>query len=110
MSRPPENLTYPDAPGFKVSGPSEQAATSIAGVARTLRDRVLWTIAAAPHGLTADEVAARLHKSILSVRPRVSELRRQGEIRQTSKRGKNESGMSASVWIVAPPIAGGAHE
>ncbi len=102
MSRLPEQ--YPVQPGFKVSGPSEQAATAISGKAKTLRDQVLRTIAAAPQGLTADEVASKLNRSILSVRPRVSELHRQGEIRQTAIRGKNDSGMSASVWTLAPPL------
>jgi hypothetical protein len=102
MSRLPE--VYPDAPGFKSSGTSEQAATAISGTAKTLRDQVLHTIAASPHGLTADEVANKLNKSILSVRPRVSELRRQGEIRQTGGRGKNDSGMTANRWTLAPPL------
>lgn len=103
MSRMSE-LGYPDAPGFKAHGPSEQAATTIAGTAKTLRDQVRNVIASAPHGLTADEVATKLNRSILSVRPRVSELHRQGEIRQTGGRGKNDSGMSASVWTLAPPL------
>jgi hypothetical protein len=107
MSRMSE-LQYPDAPGFKVAGPSEAAATSIASTAKTLREQVLRTIASSSHGLTADEVAAKLNKSILSVRPRVSELRRQGEIRQAPTRGKNDSGMSASVWVVSPKLGGGA--
>jgi hypothetical protein len=94
---------YPDRPGFKVSGPSEQAAAAVAGMAKTLRDQVLRTIASAPRDLTADEVAAKLNRSVLSVRPRVSE-HRQGEIRQTGSRGKNNSGMSASVWVLSPPL------
>jgi hypothetical protein len=101
MSAP---LKYPDAPGFRVSGPSEQAATAVAGMARPLRHQVRNAIANAPHGLTADEVAARLGKSILSIRPRVAELHRQGEIRQTGARGKNSSGMTASVWVLSPPL------
>lgn len=105
MSRMSE-LAYPASPGFKVSGPSEAAAAAIAPIAGTLRDQVLMVIARSHHGLTADEVAARLNKSILSVRPRVSELRRQGEIQQAPARGKNESGMTASIWIVSPSIAG----
>jgi hypothetical protein len=71
MSRLPE--AYPDAPGFKAPGPSEQAATAISSTAKTLRDQVLETIAKAPAGLSADAVAERLCKSVLSVRPRVSE-------------------------------------
>jgi hypothetical protein len=97
-------LEYPDAPGFKASGPSEQAASAVANPSKTLRDQVLRTIAAAPQGLTADEVAGKLNKSVLSVRPRVSELHRQGEIRQASVRGTNASGMTASVWTLAPPL------
>jgi len=95
---------YPDQPGFKAHGPSEQAAAAIAGIAKTLRDQVRNTIAAAPQGLTADEVATKLNKSVLSVRPRVAELHRQGEIRQTGTRGKNASGMTASVWVLSPPL------
>jgi hypothetical protein len=99
---------YPDAPGFKASGPSEQAAQAVAGMAKTLRDQVRNTIATAPKGLTADEIAGKLNRSILSVRPRVSELHRQGEIRPSGARGKNESGMSASVWVLASsPVTGG---
>jgi hypothetical protein len=96
--------TYPDRPGHKVPGPSEDAATAIAGSAGTLRDRVREVIATALSGITADDVAAQLNRSILSVRPRVSELRRLGDIRQAEGRGKNRSGMSASRWVIAPPL------
>lgn len=104
MSRMSE-LQYPDAPGFKATGTSEAAAIAVAPVARTLRDLVKRTIATSP-GLTADEIASRLQKSPLSIRPRVSELRRLGEIRQADSRGTNASGMTASRWEVAPPLAG----
>ncbi len=40
MSRMSE-LIYPNAPGFKVSGPSEQAAEAIGGNASKLRAAVL---------------------------------------------------------------------
>jgi hypothetical protein len=107
MSCLPER--YPDAPGFKVPGPSEQAAEAIAPIASNLRARVLTAISRAPAGLTADAVAARLNRSILSVRPRVAELHRQGLIRAAVARGKNASGMSASVWVVSPPLPGPDH-
>jgi hypothetical protein len=99
-----DDSTYPDSPGFKAPGPSEDAATAVAGMAKTLREKVFKTIAAAPAGLTADEVAELLNKSVLSVRPRVAELHRQGEIRQTGSRGKNASGMTASVWAVTEAL------
>jgi predicted ArsR family transcriptional regulator len=106
MSRMSE-LIYPDAPGFKTAGPSEDAAKAISGKAARMRAMVLAKIAQRPAGATADEIAHELGLSILSVRPRVSELNRSGEIRQTGSRRKNESGMTATVWQIAPPLPGG---
>ncbi len=44
-------------------------------------------------GRTADEIAAGLRRSILSVRPRVSELHADGKIMPTDDRRRNESGI-----------------
>ena len=99
MSRMSE-LIYPDAPGFKVAGPSEQAAEAISGTVNKMRAAVLAQFAQYPGGATADEVAKDLNLSVLSVRPRVSELKRSGEIKQTGGRRKNESGMTATVWRI----------
>ncbi|SHN66584.1 hypothetical protein SAMN05444170_1000 [Bradyrhizobium erythrophlei] len=99
---------YPDQPGYKSLGPSEQAAVAVCNTAKALRDQVLRTICDSPAGLSADAVADRLGKSVLSVRPRVSELRRLGEIQPTTQRVKNASGMSATVWVQSPlpsPVA-----
>jgi predicted transcriptional regulator len=52
-------------------------------------------------GATADEIADELNRSILSIRPRFSELLRQGLIRDTGVRRGNQSGCSAKVWRVA---------
>jgi hypothetical protein len=96
---------YPTDPGYKTSGTSLEAALAIANKAKTLRAKVLETLqAAAPAGLSADAVAHKLGESILSVRPRVSELRRMGEIRKADTRVKNASGMAAAVWVVSPPL------
>ena len=97
----PANHTYPDAPGFKVAGPSEQAAKAITGKACKMRVAVLARIAQHAGGVTADEIAKDLNLSVLSVRPRVSELHRTGEIEQTGGRRKNESGMTATVWRIS---------
>jgi len=99
-------LIYPDAPGFKVSGPSEQAAEAMSGNAKKLRAAVLKQLATYPGGATADEIAKDLNLSILSVRPRVSELKRNGDIEQTGARRKNESGMTATVWRISPRSIG----
>lgn len=97
-------LTYPNHPGAKVSGPSQDAANNIAEHAMTLRDRVdgLFDLGAE---FTADECAARLNETVLAVRPRLSELNRMGRIMDAGTRRKNESGMSATVWkrVVARP-------
>ena len=99
MSRMSE-LIYPEAPGFKISGPSQQAAEAVGGNASKLRAAVLAQFAAYPSGATADEVAKDLNLSVLSVRPRVSELNRNGLIEQTGSRRRNHSGMTATVWRV----------
>jgi predicted ArsR family transcriptional regulator len=104
MSRMSE-LVYPDTPGFKAPGPSQDAAKAISGTAARMRAMVLQKIAQRP--ATADEIAHELGLSVLSVRPRVSELKRAGEIRQTTMRRKNDSGMTATVWQLAPPLPGG---
>jgi hypothetical protein len=104
MSRMSE-LLYPDAPGFKRRGPSEQAARAVKGSAAKLRARVLAEFGKHPiAGATADEIAQALSASVLSIRPRVSELNRSGEIVQTGARRKNESGLSATVWRIATPL------
>jgi predicted transcriptional regulator len=95
-------LIYPEAPGFKVSGPSEQAAEAMGSAANRMRAAVLAQFAQYPGGATADEIAKDLNLSVLSVRPRVSELKRLAEIEQTGGRRKNESGMTATVWRLKP--------
>jgi hypothetical protein len=99
--------SYPDAPGFKSDGPSREAAHAVKAVASTLRARVLDAIKVASLPPTADEIADKLGASILSVRPRCSELFRRGEIAKADLRGRNDSGMSATRWKVAPPLPGG---
>ena len=101
MSRMSE-LIYPDRPGFKVKGPSQQAAQKITSTATKLRTAVLNEFKLHPDGRTADEIASSLNLSVLSVRPRVSELRLLGKIEQTGARRTNESGKPAAVWRLAP--------
>jgi predicted ArsR family transcriptional regulator len=94
----PYSATYPDNPGFKErGGTSEQAAQSMTSSAATLRDLVHDTLKR--ESMTADEVATRLGKSILSIRPRLSELRAKGMIIATGRARLNESGKPAQVWM-----------
>jgi hypothetical protein len=58
--RQQSDAAYPDVPGFKAYGASQEAAKAITGAARTLRTRALLCISRTPGGMTADEVAAEL--------------------------------------------------
>lgn len=89
---------YPEAPGFKEQDTSRKAADSVADTAPLLRQRCLDLLRAHPGGLTADEAADRLNLSILSVRPRFTELLKQSKITDTGERRRNASGRSAKVW------------
>ena len=89
---------YPSSPGFKERGGTSQDAAEIVGNVAGMRAAVLSVIRT--HPSTADEVAANLGLSILSVRPRCSELRRFGKIIHSGQRRKNASGVNAAVWMV----------
>jgi predicted ArsR family transcriptional regulator len=90
---------YGELPGFKVTGPSKEAAHAIAGRSGTLRERVLAMISRYP-GSTADEIAEVIGETVLACRPRLSELKKLGLIEPTGERGKNVSGQSAHKWRV----------
>lgn len=90
---------YPEEPGAKEKGgTSEEAALAIEVAAHTVRGEVLRFLQAGAV-LTADEIAAQLGYSILTVRPRCSELFKMGLIRKLhNNRGQNRSGMMACRW------------
>jgi predicted ArsR family transcriptional regulator len=107
MSRLAETMApgayYPDAPGFKErGGTSQEAARRASGTSKRLQDEVLAALRLEP--ATADQVAARLGKGVLGIRPRLSELREQGKIEPTGERRRNDSGASAAVWRVRPDV------
>lgn len=72
----------------------------MASTAASLRAQVLAAIKLRP--LTADEVAAQLQRSVLSIRPRLSELVNSGQIMRSDERRTNVSGRTANVWRVCP--------
>lgn len=64
--------------------------------AKLLREQCLNLLQAADY--TADEIAAMLRKSVLSVRPRISELSTRNFIFDSGRRRRNDSGHGAIVW------------
>ena len=89
---------YPEAPGHKSSGTSKVAASETKSRAATLRERALEILKLCPAGLTADEVAEIMGESILSIRPRISELAALGRVEKSGERRENASGLNAWVW------------
>lgn len=88
-------------PAARDTETSRAAAASIAPSAARVRSMVLNAIRASA-GLTADEAADRLGMSVLTVRPRVSELGKAGAIVDAGVRRANQSGRKAIVWRVRP--------
>ncbi len=93
---------YPDdSPGYQDTDTSIAAAESVTEDAATIRDRCYHMLGLLSiGGLTADEVASHLRLSVLTVRPRITELNQQGLIEDTGERRKNSSGRKAIVWRV----------
>ena len=87
---------YPKRPGYKRDGTSKAAAKAVSPKAPTIRDQVLSLLKR--QACTPDEAAAILGVSILTVRPRFSELSRNHLIVRTGTTRHNDSGMKADVW------------
>lgn len=97
-------FTYPHAPGAQDRDTSRAAAEQASETAPQLRSRALAVLERSK-GLTADEVAGRLGLSILSIRPRVTELARLGKVRDSGVRRRNASGRNAIVWAPIYPAS-----
>lgn len=96
-------MSYPRTPGWTEETTSREAAEEMEGRAETVRANVLEALKLRP--MTADEVARALNESVLTVRPRVTELFQAGRIGRTGERRKNRSGRDAHVFraLAAPP-------
>lgn len=99
MTKQPElDFTrYPHVPGYRDTDTSRDAAESVKPTAASLRTKCLNVLRKCGP-LTADEVAGLLNVTILSVRPRMTELRGLYKITDTGVRRKNASGHAAIVW------------
>ena len=92
---------YPMQSGYKVSGPSKEAALAIEAIrAPKLRDQFLTLFKCGFSG-TADEASAKLGVSILSGRPRCAELHARNLIRDTGLRRVSDGGRLSTVWCLS---------
>jgi predicted transcriptional regulator len=64
----------------------------VSDLARRITDLLIY------RPMTPDEVAAAMDESLLTIRPRFSELNKAGLIERTGERRANASGMKAHVW------------
>jgi len=92
---------YNGTPGHRGVSTSIAAAEAVKPRAAILRNKCFayvrrWGMT----GSTADECAAYLRESVLSIRPRFTELLRANLIEDTGTRRKNDSGRNAIVWKV----------
>jgi predicted ArsR family transcriptional regulator len=92
------NHHYPDAPGHRGVDTSVEAAATVD--ANYLRGLVLRCLESHIE-LSPDECAAALGLSVLSIRPRFTELLKKRLIERTGRRAKNASGKSAHVCRIA---------
>lgn len=90
---------FRSGPGFKDRDTSRAAAVSMDRSAPRLRRLVLAALQELGP-MTPDEVAQHLSMSILSIRPRFSELSKGGAIKDTGERRQNASGRAAKVWAL----------
>ena len=93
---------YPNAPGHRRVDTSIAAANALAPKLGRLQEMAEGAIRdAGGHGLTSDELAARLHMNRCSIQPRTSKLKGKRLIRDSGQRRPNNTGKLAIVWIAA---------
>jgi predicted HTH transcriptional regulator len=87
---------YPDVPGWRGTDTSRAAAKSMEESAPNLEERCLRVLRE-KGAMTPDEIAKELGIDKLSIRPRISTLKKKGFIRDTGERRENKSRRDAYV-------------
>ena len=99
------NQAYPATPAAGRTDTSAEAAEMLAPSVETIRAQVFEYIRNTTDGATADEAADDLGLSILTVRPRFTELKRLGQIVDSEQRRRNwRSNRTAIVWKAADRV------
>lgn len=91
----------PVGAGYKAAGTSAEAARHIKPSVKIIRARITDYMRRFARPVSADDVAEGIGMSILSVRPRFSEMRTDGLIEQSGERGINASGRTCALWVLA---------
>ena len=94
------DLPYPANPGYKGQLTSKEAAREKKSTKALDQTMVLLALAAAPDGLTADEVAEIYGHVFIKYRPRFSELRKAGKIEDSGTRRDSYLGKPQIVWVL----------
>lgn len=89
-------LTYPETPGFKDRGAGREASSAFTPKVGKRRQEALDGLSEVP--ITADELAARIRRPTVHVRPRLTELAALGLAMKCEGRGLSEYGAPASLW------------
>jgi len=89
---------YPETPGFKVAGPSQQAANKIEKHQKNMQMRVYeYALACGEQGFIPDEAAKALGLKIITARARCSEMCTKGKLFKTGIERKNADGCNQEV-------------
>ena len=94
---------YPIEAGTKtLDGPSRETAKDLnkRNQPQKLRTKVIATLELFG-SMTADECAEKMSESVLSIRPRFSELSRLGKIYKTGQLRPSSTGNNQTVWRAA---------
>jgi len=90
---------YPLTAGYKENSTSKEAAEKIDSRSTNLRTECLKIVKRqGNYGATPEEVAEILSESILSIRPRFTELKLLQYIIDSGDRRKNSFGSNTKVW------------
>ena len=90
---------YPNKAGHRGVRTSIASAEDINKQLSRLKKMVLLELSKVfPNGLTGTEIANKTRKSILSIRPRTTELKLQGLIIDTEETRKNDAGKSEIIY------------
>lgn len=86
--------------GYQSRETSYSAAVSDKDKKLTLREQVYRALLLSKVAMSADQIADKLNRSFISIRPRVTELANDKKIRDSGHRGKTNFGKTCILWEI----------